>query len=73
MLGKARLQPYPKTKEHAKLLLERVYMDIMSSSVTSIEGYDYALVITDDASMYRWVYGLNKKSDADDAARKWVC
>ena len=73
MLGKARLQPYPKTKEHAKRPLERVYMDIMSSSVTSIEGYNYALVITDDAYMYQLVYGLKKKSDADDAARKWVC
>jgi hypothetical protein len=58
MIGKAKLQPYPKSKEHARRPLERVYMDIMSSSVTSIEGYDYALVITDDASMYRWVYGL---------------
>ena len=26
-------------------------------------------VITDDASMYCWMYGLKKKGDADDAAR----
>jgi hypothetical protein len=44
MIGKAKLQPYPKSKEHAKRPLERVYMDIMSLNVTSIEGYDYALV-----------------------------
>jgi hypothetical protein len=28
-------------------------MDIMTLSATSIEGYDYTLIITDDASMYR--------------------
>ena len=39
LIGKAKLQPYPKSKEHAKRPLERVYMDIMSSNVTSIEGY----------------------------------
>ena len=47
-------------------------MYIVSSSVTSIEGFDVVLVITDDASMYRWVYELKKKSDADDAARNAI-
>jgi hypothetical protein len=49
MIGKAPFQPYPKSKEHA---LERVYMDIMTSSFTSLERYDYALIITDDESKY---------------------
>lgn len=72
MIGKAQLQPYPKSKEHAKRPLERVYMDIMTSSVTSLEGYDYALVITDDASMYRWVYGLKTKDEANAMVRRWI-
>ena len=72
LIGKAKLQPYPKSKEHAKRPLERVYMDIMSSSVTSIEGYDHALVITDDASMYRWVYGLKTKDEANTSVRRWI-
>ena len=54
MVGKAKLQPYPKTKDHAKRPLERVYVDLVSASVKSIEGYEYALIITDDATMYRW-------------------
>jgi hypothetical protein len=65
------LQPYPGSKEHAKRPLERVYMDIMTSSVTSIEGYDYALIITDDASMCRWAYGLETEDEANAMARKW--
>jgi hypothetical protein len=47
-------------------------MDIMTSSITSIEGYDYALIITDDASMYRWAYGLKTKTEANAMVRKWI-
>ena len=50
-----------------------LYMDMMSSATPSIEGNNYALVITDDASMYRWVYGLKEKSDSNAAAQKWIC
>ena len=48
-------------------------MDIMSLSIPSIEGYNYALVIVDDASMYQRVYGLKEKSEANIAARKCIC
>jgi hypothetical protein len=73
MVGKAHLEIRPRSRVHATRPLERVYMDIMSSSVTSMEGYKHALVIADDASMYRWVYGLTDKSKANDMARKWIC
>jgi hypothetical protein len=40
-------------------------MDIMTSSVTSVQGYDYALVITDDttviSTMYR--YGIRVEDE----------
>ena len=48
-------------------------MDIMSLSIPSIEGYNYALVIVDDASMYRWIYGLKEKCEANAAARQQIC
>ena len=73
MLGKSHLEIRPRSREHAIRPLERVYMDIITSSVVSMEGFKYALVIVDDASMYRWVYGLTDKSKANDAARKWIC
>jgi hypothetical protein len=72
MIGKAQLQPYPGLKEHAKRPLERVYMDIMTSSITAIEGYEYALIITDDASMYQWAYGLKTKNEANAMVRNWI-
>jgi hypothetical protein len=40
--------------------------------VKSFEGYDYALIVTDDATMYRWAYGLKTKDDSNAAIRKWV-
>ena len=73
MIGKAHLEVRPRSREHAKLPLERVYMDIMSSSIPSMEGYNYALVIVDDASMNLWVYGLKEKSEANATAQQWIC
>ena len=71
MIGKAPLEIRLESREHAKRPLERVYMNITSSSIPSIEGYNYALVIVDNASMYQWVYGLKEKSEANAAVRKW--
>ncbi len=72
MIGKAQLQPYPGSKEHAKQPLERGYIDIMTLSATSIEGYYYALIITDYASMYRWAYGLKTKDEANAIVRNQI-
>jgi hypothetical protein len=61
MVAKATLQPNPHRKDRAVLSLERVYMDLLSCGVTSLEGYDHTIVITDDAtnadpvSMSLWV------------------
>jgi transposase InsO family protein len=46
-------------------------MDIFSSSVTSIEGHNFALIITDDCTGYRWLYGLKTKDDILKAIKKW--
>ena len=53
MLGKSQLNDYPESILRADLPLKKVTFDIYSSSVTSIEGYDYAAVITDD------LYGIS--------------
>ena len=53
MIGKVYQEIRPRSPEHAQWPIERVYMDIMSSSVKSIEGHNYALIITDDVSMFR--------------------
>ena len=45
--------------------------DLVSSSVTSIEGYNYCAVFTDDCSEYRWAYGLKTKDELIDAVKQW--
>ena len=46
-------------------------MDSFSSSVTSIEGYNHAVVFADCHTGYRWVYGMKVKSDIIKVVKKW--
>jgi len=62
MIGKSTLENYPGLLEPATRPLARVNMDLYSSSITSIEGYNHALVFTDSNSSYRWEYGMKTKS-----------
>jgi hypothetical protein len=69
MIGKSTLEDLPKLKDRAPLY--QVNMDSFSSSVTSIEGYNYAVVFVDWNSGYRWVYGMKLKSDMLKVVKKW--
>ena len=53
MIGKSHLENKPRRKEQAENPLGRTNFDIFSSSVVSIEGYNFAVVITDDHMGYR--------------------
>ena len=41
------------------------------SSVTSIEGYNHAVVYTDSHGEYRWQYGLKTKDEVLQASKRW--
>jgi hypothetical protein len=71
MIGKSTLEDLPKLKDRAPEPLYQVNMDSFSSSVTSIEGYNYAVVFADCNSGYRWVYGMKLKSDMLKVVKKW--
>ncbi len=47
MIGKSTLEDLPKLKDRATESLYQVNMDIFSSSVQSMEGYNYAVVLVD--------------------------
>ena len=47
MIGKSTLEELPKSKDRAKEPLHQVNMDIFSSSVQSIDSYNYALILLD--------------------------
>jgi hypothetical protein len=46
-------------------------MDIFSSAVQSIEGYNYAVVLVDCNSGYIWIYGMKLKTDMLKIVKKW--
>ena len=71
MIGKSTLEDLPKLKDRAKEPLHQVNMDIFSSSVQSIEGYFYAVILVDCNSGYRWIYGMKLKSDMLKVVKKW--
>ena len=52
MLGKSTLENYPELLEPASRPLERVNMNLYTSTVTSIEGYTHAVVFTDSHGEY---------------------
>jgi hypothetical protein len=47
-------------------------MDLLSGRVTPLEGYNHAIVITDDETMFQWVRGLKTKDDANTMIRRWA-
>jgi hypothetical protein len=71
MIGKSTLEDLPKLKDHAKEPLHQVNMDIFLSSVQSIEGHNYTVVLVDCNTGYRWLYGMKLKSDMLKVVRKW--
>ena len=71
MMGKSRQNNLPNEKQRAKKPLNRINMDLVSSSVHSLEGYKYALVITDCCTGYRWLYGLKTKDEMLKVVQKW--
>ena len=70
-MGKAQRNNLPPRKERARKPMNRIYMDLVTSSVVSMEGYKYALVITDCCTGYRWLYGLRTKDEVLMAVKKW--
>ena len=71
MIGKSRKENRPKPREGVNRPLNQVNMDIVSSSVRSLEGHKYALVLTDCCTGYRWLYGLKTKDEVLLVMKKW--
>ena len=71
MIGKYTHEDYQDLLEPANQPLARVNMDLYSSSVTSIEGYNYAVLFTDSYSEYRWQYCLKTKDEVLQASKPW--
>jgi hypothetical protein len=71
VMGKSQRNDLPPRKERARKPINIIYMDIVSSSVVSMKGYKYALVIADCCIGYRWLYGLKTQDEVLMAFKKW--
>ena len=71
MIGKSTLEDLPKLKSRATEQLAQVNMDLFSSSVQLVEGYNYACVFVDYNTGYRWIYGMKLKSEMLKLVKKW--
>ncbi len=69
MMGKNHLNNEQGRMEQSDKPLAKVFMDIFSTLVTSIEGHNYALIITYDCTGYRWHYGLKQKMISSKPSR----
>ncbi len=63
MLGKSTHENYPG--------LSRVHMDMYSSSITSIERYNHALIFTDSHGELRWQFGMEIKEEILLMSKRW--
>ena len=52
--------------------LYRIHADLSGRKLSSLVGYRYFLVATDDHSRYRWIKLLRKKSETFDAVQELI-
>ena len=71
MIGKSQLNDKPESIKRAEKSLAKVNFDLISSSVTSIEGCNYCDVLPDYCSEYQWAHGLKTKDELIDAVKQW--
>lgn len=62
-LGRHVRLPFSSSSSRAKHNFDLIHCDLWTSSVVSISGYKYYLVILDDCSHYLWTFPLRLKSD----------
>jgi hypothetical protein len=61
MLGKSTLENYPGSMDPASQPLGRAHMDLYSSSITIIEGYNHSVIFTDSNSGMMAVWDENER------------
>ena len=71
MIGKSTLENYPERLAPASHPLERLNMESYSSSITSIEGYNHAVIFSESYGEYRWQYGMKTKDEVLGVAKRW--
>jgi transposase InsO family protein len=62
-LGRHIQLPFPSSSTRVVQPFDLIHYDLWTSSVLSVSGYKYYLVILDDCTHYSWTFSLRQKSD----------
>jgi hypothetical protein len=71
-IGNSTYQDNPGLISRATRPLAKVNCDFIVSSITSIEGYNYAALFVDDCTGFLWLYGMKTRDQVVDVAKRWM-
>ncbi len=69
-IGKSTYQDNPGSISWATRPLAKVNFDFIVSSITSIEGYNYASLFVYDCTGFQWLYGMKTQDQVVDVANR---
>ena len=72
MIGKSTLENYQGIMQPASRLLVVVHMDIYSSLIPSIEGYNHFFILTDSYAEYQSQYGMKTRNETMSMVKLWM-
>jgi hypothetical protein len=73
-LGRHIRLPFVSSNSHADNIFDLIHCDLWTSSVVSISGNKYYLLILDDHSHFMWTFPLHVKSDTfSNLSKKFTC
>ena len=70
--GKMTRSVFPASDQRSAKPFDKIHMDPKAMPVCSYHGYNYFLIIFDDATSHSWTVNLTQKSDADTAIWQFI-
>ena len=70
--GKMTRSVFPASDQRSAKPFDKIHMDLKAMPVCSYHGYNYFLIIFDDATSHSWTVNLIQKSDADPAIWQFI-
>jgi hypothetical protein len=71
MIGKASLEDFLSLKRKVVPPFYQINMGSFSSLVKSVEGYLHAVVLVENQTGFRWIYGIKTKDESIKVVKQW--
>ena len=70
--GKMTRSVFPASDQRSAKPFNKIHMDLKAMPVHSYHGYNYFLIIFDNATSHGWTVNLKQKSDANPAIQQFI-